>query len=208
MNLTAPFVLYADASVAYTGRAMSTLERGRYLIIAKADGSISIHAGEAVVPRNYQRPGSSLIIKPGCPLLLESRAAKDTLCVTIYAILGQLRPLNWSVAKTVLTKSETELARKIASELMTFGLTVKREHHTEYGVLDIFAVDHCGCWHVIEVKRNKATLAAVSQLQRYVQNLAAFAPAEVFGYLASPAIGDRARRHLEANGYHWLSASF
>lgn len=208
MQLTAPFILFADSTVEYDGRAISTLERGRYLIVAKEDGTLLVHACDSVAARNYQRPGSTLAISQTEPLIIESLSAKDKLRITVFQIVELMTPQSWSAAHIILRRTEAELVDKLCNQLGPY-LRLDREVRTPCGVIDVLGVCDLGDRHVIEVKRNKATLAAVSQLQRYVQHLAAEQPrSNVIGYIASPQIGTRAKQHLEQCGFYWLPLSF
>ncbi len=59
-EVTEPFVALVDCEVPYDGRARSTLRRGHYVLMRKADGSFLVHGASLTVPVNCQPAGSRL----------------------------------------------------------------------------------------------------------------------------------------------------
>lgn len=205
---TEPFVLYAVCDVEYDGRAYSTLERGRYLIIYKNDGSFLIHASDLSVPRNYQGAGSVLEYHDN---KITCTNKKECIIVRIYDIINYISLPEWSAARIKISRTEKDLVQKIyANWERYFGYgfeIVYAEHQTKLGAVDLLGVTHDGVRHVVEVKRGKATIRDCSQLYRYIESFRDNGH-EAIGTIASPAIGKNASTYLEKHGCHWLYVDF
>lgn len=184
---TNPFILYADAEIVYDGRAMSTLERGNYLIIHKPDLSLAVHGAKSTKPLNYQNAGTVMeALTAGSDFeniwldyferepqfLLRAMNGKETILAAIYKIHFRNDIDNWTDSKIDLVKSERDLVNQIITNFdnyfpdMTPSL-VDTEARTPYGNVDIMAIDADGTYHVIEVKRRVAGISACSQISRY-----------------------------------------
>ncbi len=59
------FLLVGDLSIVYDGRAFSTLKTGKYMVMYKPDGSLSIHNKTSIKPVNYQNKRSTLELLVG-----------------------------------------------------------------------------------------------------------------------------------------------
>lgn len=166
------FVLFADCSIRYFGRAESTLKRGNYLIIHKNDGAIIVHGASMYKHLNYQSSGAKLEIN-GKTIL--STRKKERLEIEIYQIYQHFIPENWSDNKIVIKYTENDLKDYIIKNIESIiGKKIKfiqREYNTAAGPVDIFVIDIEGNKHLIEVKRAKATLSACSQLERYGKSI-------------------------------------
>lgn len=205
INVSKPFVLYAQCSVDYDGRASSHLDEGNYLIVRKTDGSLMIHGNTLCVPINYQGSKATLT-KDGKKLI--STRKKETITVHVSNIWWYEEVVDWSEGKISISKTEFQLRDKIAfniSALLNAKIvSCQTEAPTSVGTMDILAIDDKGQCHIVEVKRGKANLAAVSQLKRYVDY---YQLQSCVGWLASPDISKNALKHLNDNGLKWLQVS-
>jgi len=161
--------MYVDAAVAYEGRARSTLERGRYLLLYKPDGSFMVCGGWHIPPLNYQGPGSVLHhhrpgtasyldlydqhfsdLSPGkAQAILESASLrrKEHLYVAVHRVLSQQPLRDWSTTSIKLSRSEAELRDHIVANIQRFFpalhiIKVRREVPTPYGLIDIQVTAH------------------------------------------------------------------
>lgn len=206
-----PFTLYAKCSVDYCGRAKSTLEIGNYLIIHKSDGTLLIQGGTLCTPRNYQPP-KTILQRFGNQLI--STHKKEKIAITIEKIHFYKELKNWSIKKINITKTERELQNKLAQDLLANQckeITVKfKEIYTEFptpvGPIDILGIDVNNVYHVIEVKRGKANLAACSQLERYANYFIEIMK-DVKDYIASPEISSNATNYMKATHQTWIKVS-
>jgi len=206
IDIKRPFALYAKCSVVYDGRAYSILETGNYLIIYKNDGSLLIHSGLKIQPRNYQGAKSTLEQRGN---LLISRNKKETITVTIDSVISITYFEEWSEASIDIRRTEQELVNKLASNLGSYiggeFETIEKEYLTDYGPVDLVGIRADGSKVVIEVKRRKATIRCCTQLLRYLEALKV--PFDQ-GYLAAPQIGEKASKYLVKHGCKWIRVEF
>lgn len=205
IDVSRPFSLFARCEVVYDGRAYSTLEVGNYLIIHKDDGSLQIHNSRKITPSNYQ--GSKSSLKQRGHLLI-SKSKKETITIIIHQIISLTYLKYWSDAEIIITRTEQDLVDKLFYDWPIEGefMHIFQEYQTELGNIDLLGVTFDMVFHVIEVKRVKASISHVTQLNRYVEILAEHYDTE--GYLASPEIGERAMTYLEKCGYNWIQVGF
>ena len=76
-----------------------------------------------------------------------------------------------------------------------------KEFKTKVGSVDICAIDSLETYHIIEVKRGKASLSAVSQLHRYMEDIS---KPRMRGYLIARGISSSALALLESHGYKFI----
>lgn len=208
IDTSRPFSLYALCSITYDGRAFSTLERGRYLILYKKDGSFLIHGADLCKPRNYQGSGSKLEYRDE---KLISTNKKETITVEIQEILEYSELDEWSESQIVISRTEKELSDKIFNNWHDYFdgdfFKIQQEYRTDVGNIDVLGITMNGVYYVVEVKRRKASIPDCSQLKRYVDVLRD-ASKTAYGFLASPEIGDNALKCLEKYGFKWVEVNF
>jgi RecB family endonuclease NucS len=79
---------------------------------------------------------------------------------------------------------------------------LSREEHTKYGFIDVFGHDKNGTLIIVECKRYKADLGAVTQLRRYVEKIMKDKGLkEVKGIIAAPKISPNAHKMLHDWGF-------
>lgn len=198
------FLLFATCSIIYEGRASSTCVSGDYLIIHKSDGTLLIHSGAKFNPLNYQSSGAVLKLEGN---VLVSNRKKECIRITIEQIEFYHEPLDWSRNKINIFKTESDLCNSIVSNLVNIlNVSQWKELHTEfqtpYGPVDIVAIDYSDTYYVIEVKRNKASLAACAQLERYLKYFAEI-KLPTRGVLMSPAISKGALDYCNKHNLMW-----
>lgn len=198
------FVLYALCSVFYDGRAKSTLIPGNYLITHKNDGTLRIDGGALCTPLNYQPPGA--ILHKNKNQLISLRK-NEKIVIVIEKIHYYQELKDWSTNKIDITKTEAQLRSKIATNIDEIleiqSVEVFEEFKTPVGDIDILAIDIYDTYHIIEVKRGKASLSTCSQLERYCFYFIDINK-NVRDYIASPAISDNALRYSEENFQTYL----
>jgi RecB family endonuclease NucS len=198
------FVLYAQCSVCYDGRAKSTLIPGNYLITHKNDGTLKIDGGALCTPLNYQPPGA-IMYKQGNILISLRKGEKITIEVDKVYYYQELK--EWSTNKIDISKTEAQLREKIAANIDDIlgikSVEVFQEFKTPVGDIDVLAIDIYDTYHIVEVKRGKASLATCSQLERYCFYFIDIMK-NVRDYIASPDITDNALRHAGENYQTYL----
>jgi RecB family endonuclease NucS len=206
--LSDSFSMYANCEVFYEGRASSTLETGNYLIIRKPDGSLLVHANNKTSPRNYQGPKSKLEVRGN---VLISRSKSESLRIVLYRVHSYAPLVNWADAEIEITRTEKELVDELFDNWDYYFAgnfeIIYREYATPVGAIDLLGITDNLAHYVVEVKRRKGSVPDVAQLHRYAQALQDKRRV-VRGFLAAPAIGDRALDYLARYDYSWVPVDF
>ena len=209
------FVLYALCKVEYEGRAKSQLDWGLRVIISKPDGTLLIHERDKHKPRNWQPPGCRLYYsrKERFPVLMSIRKRpREVIKIVMEKVLALLVVNNIASEELMLEKTEADLVSKVLEnpDLLEEGLeVVDVEHPTSLGTIDLLARDREGRLVVCEFKRSVAGLDAVSQLRRYVEQMAErYGPDKVRGFLVAPSITSTALRYLYKLGFEFKKLGF
>jgi len=209
------FVLYALCRVEYEGRAKSELDWGLRILISKPDGTLLIHERDKHKPRNWQPPGCRLYLlrKGRWPILMSVRRRPyEVVKVILEKVLALLVVNHIAREELALEKTEADLVSRVVEEpeLVEEGLEVLDvEHPTPLGTIDLLARDRGGRLVVCEFKRSVAGLDAVSQLRRYVEQMAeVHGRDKVRGLLIAPAITSTAMRYLAKLGLEYKRLTF
>jgi RecB family endonuclease NucS len=196
--------IFARCRVHYDGRAKSELGPGDRVIIVKPDGSFLIHQKEKREPVNWQPPGSvvRLELRERPVLVSVRRKPRETLEVELDEVYLLTIFHAEDYEELALTGSEAEMAELIFEnpELIEPGFKpLYREKPIRHGIVDVLGVDRDGNIVVLELKRRRADLNAVSQLKRYVETLLEEYE-NVRGILVAPSLTSGAKRLLEKEG--------
>jgi len=201
-------VIAGAMTVEYIGRASSYAPQGVRLFIAKPDGSLVIHEAQKVEPLNWQPPKS--VIKYECrggniyvvsrrfqpveEVIVEfSRLYFIWLCklaVTNLVVIGR----ESDIVKAILTNTSV-----IESNAKVMGIDVP----TPYGKVDIVLKKDDGTLILVEVKNERAGIAAVMQLKRYVDYYRERG-INVEGVLVAPSITDEAYAYIVREGMRFV----
>ena len=206
------FVMLADCEVIYNGRANSTLERGKYLITYKQDGSLFIHGSTLTKACNYIGPGNIATIGKfafGYTYIFKLR--NETIIIKIYNTFMKYKITDWSDHKITVTKTERELVGKLLNTWDSYfgsGFTISNEYQTDVGNIDLIGFRDNDII-IVELKRKTAIIKDYSQLHRYVCHFTEKYPnVLVKGYIASPKIGKNCLKKLQDNYYGWIRIDF
>jgi len=209
------FILYTLCKVEYEGRAKSYLDWGLRVIISKPDGTLLIHDRDKHKPRNWQPPGCKLFYsrKGRFPTLISvRRRPREVIRIVMEKVLALLVINNIACEELMLEKTEADLIGRVLENpgLLEEGLEVLDvEHPTPLGTIDLLARDRQGRLVVCEFKRAVAGLDAVSQLRRYVEQMAEqYGPDKVRGLLVAPAITSTALKYLYKLGFEFRRITF
>lgn len=196
--------IFARCRVHYDGRAKSELGPGDRVIIVKPDGSFLIHQKEKREPVNWQPPGSvvRLELREKPVLVSVRRKPRETLEVELEEVYLITVFHAEDYEELALTGSEAEMAELIFENPEVIELGFKplyREKPIKHGIVDVLGVDSEGNIVVLELKRRRADLHAVSQLKRYVETLRE-EHEKVRGILVAPSLTSGAKKLLEKEG--------
>jgi RecB family endonuclease NucS len=203
LKKSAILIIAACCRVFYEGRAKSNLEYGDRVIIIKPDGSFLIHKGEKRNPVNWQPPGCAVKFKVKDDVLFIRsirKNPKEILEVEISKTYMAMYFVAKDYEELDLIGSEDDMANLIFyenPEVIEEGFKpIAKEKSISNGVIDILGEDKNGNMVVLELKRVKGSLGAVSQLKRYVDNLKEENKG-LRGILVAPSITDSAMKLLK-----------
>jgi RecB family endonuclease NucS len=206
------FSLYFRGSVTYDGRALGLLGPGDFLLLRKNDGSVSVHGGTLIPPRNYMGGGTKMSgsIEEGKGQFTFVKKGEKIVVDIDYVHFLEPMP-DWSEEEVKLRRTEKELVQKLFWNWPDYFdvecFSIETEVLTEHGPIDLLGTEFDRVRHVIEVKRRKGTVTDCVQLRKYVETFEE-GGFRAHGYLAAPAIGDKAIAYLEKHGYDFVEVGF
>ncbi|MEM0372914.1 MAG: endonuclease NucS [archaeon] len=207
-------IVVGECSVRYHGRAASKLSSGERIVIVKQDGSFLVHQNKNLAAINYQPPKGivSCELSDGTLTLRAQRSKPKEILEAIFTRVF--------FANSFALKDDSDIkvfgTEKNLSNLLMQDLSViekglrplKNESIVPRGHIDILAEDIKGRLVVIEVKRRTADLSAVSQLKRYVHEVAKRKDKETRGILCAPSISPNALAFLEREGFEYVRLDY
>ncbi|MFH1917357.1 MAG: endonuclease NucS [Nanoarchaeota archaeon] len=206
-------VFSSNCEITYTGRAESYLPDGDRIIIIKPDRTLLIHQPKGSAPVNYMKANTEhSFVKEGEAVYMHSKnpALKEYLHLKINKLHFYNTAKLEDGKKIELAGTEREMSDFLYGhpELVEEGFTpLSREEHTKYGFIDLFGYDRNGVLVVVECKRYRADLSAVTQLRRYVEKIKAAKGIErVRGIIAAPEISANAAKMANDWGYSFKHA--
>lgn len=196
-------IITACCKVSYDGRAKSELGLGDRVVILKADGSFLIHQNKKREPVNWQPPGCKVKYEiQDDRIILKSIRKKpnEILKVEFSKIYMITSFLSRDYEDLDLVGSENQMSDYIFYEnpdIIEEGFKpIAQEKPIINGVIDILGKDKEGNIVVLELKRRRASLDAVSQLKRYVDTLKNETK-NLRGILVAPSITENAHALLK-----------
>jgi len=211
-------LIVARCQVDYAGRLSAHLPLATRLILAKADGSVSIHADDrAYKPLNWMNPPCTLTVTTaeadsGFSEVWELRNKDaDTLVISIAEVLHDSHHELGVDPGLVKDGVEAHLQVLLAEHPEAFGpgwTLVQREYLTPIGPVDLLFRDDAGGYVAVEVKR-RGEIDGVEQLTRYLALMNAdplLAP--VKGVFAAQLIKPQAKTLAGTRGITCVSVDY
>lgn len=192
-------VIFSNCEVWYKGRAESKASISPRLIIIKPDGTVIVHESVKREPLNWQPPGTKIRLTE-TPLIVHAERQKPKEVIEI--LLNKIYYITTSKVENgdfIIKGREIDIVDSIIKEpyIIEDGFRpIEREYKTPYGKVDLIGVDKEGKIVVIEVKRSKAQLQAVSQLYRYYIYFREMKGDKIRGILVAPDITQHAMELL------------
>ena len=211
-------ILSANCVVEYSGRAESELDRGDRIIIIKSDNALIVHQPSGNNPVNHMRNGgkhkiitTELDDGEKFRIISEHSKHKEHLKIKIFDLYFY-KAQKLIDNEEIMTKgTEFDMSEMLYNNpklIATDFKPLSREEHTMYGFIDVFGHDKNNQLIIVECKRTKADLHAVTQLRRYVEKIKENKGiTNVGGIIASPEISDNAKKMLEDWGFSWKQIS-
>lgn len=203
-------VLFCNCKIRYSGRAESYLDWGDRIIMIKSDNALLVHQPTGNAPINYMKPNTTHSLRlENDTLHMKSQnlAMKEHMDITIQKVHTFHSHKLEDGATITVQGTEADMSNMLYDnpEMIEDGFKpVSREEQTKYGFVDVLGVDKDGTLTVVECKRYKAELSAVTQLRRYVEKMMVTKGiSKIRGIVAAPKISDNAKRMLEDWGYEF-----
>lgn len=197
-------VFSCNCTIRYSGRAESYLPEGDRVIMIKSDTALLVHQPTGNTPINYMKPGTSHTARMEHEQIhfkSQNLLQKENMIITINRI-HFFNSHKLEDGQTIrISGTEEDMSNMIYAnpEIIEQGLKpVSQEEQTKYGFIDVLCVDKNSILTVIECKRYRAELSAVTQLRRYVEKIMINKGiTQVRGILAAPKITENAKKMLE-----------
>jgi RecB family endonuclease NucS len=193
-------IVAGDMSIEYVGRASSYAPEGLRILIAKPDGSLLIHESHKVEPLNWQPPKS--LIRYECKndnLFINSRRLQPAEELLVeFSKLYFIWACKLTTTQLVVIGREADVVKAITlnvDALERGAKVIGTDISTPYGKVDVLLKKEDGTLIVVEVKNEKAGIAAVLQLKRYVEFYREKGFSTI-GVLVAPSITEEAFVHI------------
>jgi len=211
-------LIVARCQVDYAGRLSAHLPLATRLILAKADGSVSIHADDrAYKPLNWMNPPCTLTVTTaeadsGFSEVWELRNKDaDTLVISIAEVLHDSHHelgVDPGLVKDGVEAHLQVLLAEHPEACRPRWTLVQREYLTPIGPVDLLFRDDAGGYVAVEVKR-RGEIDGVEQLTRYLALMNAdplLAP--VKGVFAAQLIKPQAKTLAGTRGITCVSVDY
>jgi RecB family endonuclease NucS len=205
--------LFGRCIVDYDGRASSSLGAGDRHVTLKPDGTVLVHTDEGQKPVNWQPPGCTHepSTDDGALLVRSRRKTPEEELLIRFENLRHVAAFDVTDPEELsLSGTEEDLRERLLDDPSAVepGFTpLATERDTPAGAVDVYGEDAEGRAVVVELKRRRAGLDAVGQLERYVDALRRdlHADREVRGILIAPSATERTRNLLAEQGLEFVS---
>ncbi|WP_370968121.1 endonuclease NucS [Amycolatopsis sp. cg9] len=203
-------LVIARCQVDYAGRLTAHLPMATRLLLAKSDGSVSVHSDDrAYKPLNWMSPPCWLI-EDGKLWIVENKQG-EKLVISIDEVFHDYTQALGAEPGLQKDGVEAHLQELLAEHIKTLGdgyTLVRREFPTAIGPVDIMARDADGRSVAVEIKR-RGEIDGVEQLTRYLELLnrdPLLAPVQ--GVFAAQIIKPQARTLAEDRGIRCLTLDY
>jgi RecB family endonuclease NucS len=205
--------LFGRCTVEYDGRASSNLGPGDRHVTLKPDGTVLVHTDEGQKPVNWQPPGCTHepTVDEGRFVVRSRRETPAEELLISFERLRHVAAFDVTDPEDLsLSGTEEDLRERVIEDPSTIepGFEPRAtERDTPAGAVDVYGEDAEGRAVVLELKRRRAGLDAVGQLERYVDALRRdlHANREVRGILVAPSATERTRDLLAEHGLEFVS---
>lgn len=199
-------IIVGECTVNYNGSAWTYLDLGKRSVRINPSGAVVVSGNKSVKPKNWQTSDAKTDIKldDDNELVIESvKNSDDSLLIRFTNVLKSIHydPPEKNVE---VEGTENDLHNKLIEnpEYIEDGLNItEHEKSVKTGDIDLFGYDENGSDVIIEVKRRKAQIKNVDQLNRYVKTYNENAR----GLLVAPNISDSTKEYLDSYDYEFIS---
>ncbi|PTD93372.1 endonuclease NucS [archaeon SCG-AAA382B04] len=201
--------IFGKCVIEYEGRASSHLGLGDRLILLKPDGTLLVHTKNQREPVNWQPPGSRHYCKTKDQKLVvisKRKSPEEKLVIEFFDVFSISSLDLVDEEELELNRSEEEMGDLLVEKpwIIEKGFSViKREKETELGYIDLFGEDDRGNKVIIELKRKRISLSAVSQLKRYYDSLKN-KYTNLRGLIVGPSVSEKSKNLLNEHGLEFV----
>lgn len=200
-------ILVGDCTVNYEGRAWKYLEEGRRSIVINPSGAVLVHESDNIKPANWQPKDAETDIRldNDGDVLVESKRTSPSEELTIrFTNIHKSIHYSASTDYGEVEGTENEMHEYIINNpsFIEDGFRVlEHEKETEYGFIDVFGEDKEKNPTIIEVKRKKADMNSVDQLERYMKTIDGV---KKRGIIVAPSATDSTLSLISERGYEFI----
>lgn len=206
---SATLIIVGRISVEYIGRAISYAPQGDRIVLLKPDGSLLIHESNKVEPLNWQPPKTITTfscMRDRLKLKSYRHNPYEELFVDFFEI-EFIKVCNIASTKLLIIGRESDIVNLITlnpSSILNASTIVGTDIPTPYGKIDVLLKDEKENLIIVEVKNEKAGVAAILQLKRYIEYYTSRG-LSVRGVIVAPSITDEAMALSAREGIIYMS---
>lgn len=200
-------IIVGECTVDFNGRAWTYLDEGRRTVRINPSGAVVVSGTKSVKPKNWQTSDAKteIDIDDDNHMIIRSKSSnpKEILEIrftSVYKSIHYSPPEN----DVEVEGTEDDLHKKLISnpEYIENGLKILEHEKTiNTGDIDLFGIDNIDNEVIIEVKRKKAQIENVDQLNRYMNTYDS--DKAVRGILVAPDITESAEEYLKNYQYEF-----
>ena len=200
-------IVVGSCTVNYEGRAWKYLEEGKRSVVINPSGAVLVHDANNIKPANWQPKDAETSIdfdEDEDVIITSERTSPDEELQIRFTDVYKSIHYNPSDDYGEVEGTEDEMHQYIIenpSFIEEDFEVIEHEKETEFGFIDIFGIDKDKNETVIEVKRKKATMDAVDQLERYMETVNGV---NKRGILVAPSANESTVSLLEKKGYEFI----
>lgn len=207
---TSTVLIVGVAEIEYRGRAASYAAPAPRLVVLKPDGTLLVHENVKREPLNWQPPGAvhSYSCEEGFVIRSVRRSPREEVRIVLRGV-ELVAACRLASTELHVYGREEDLARLVAQNPRVVepgAVVVGREIRTPFGKIDVLLRAPDGRLLVIEVKNERATVASVAQLKRYVEYYRERG-IDAVGVLVAPGVSEEGRRLLMKEGFRFVDSS-
>lgn len=202
-------IIVGKIIVKYSGRALSYAIEGNRIVILKPDGSLLIHEASNVEPLNWQPP-KSIALFSCIENKLKMRSYRSTPSEEVvidFIKIDFIKVCNIATVKLMVIGRESDIVNLITlnpSSILNASIIVGTDIPTPYGKVDVLLKDEKDNLIVVEVKNERAGIATVLQLKRYLEYYTSRG-LSVKGVIVAPSVTDEAMAMITREGIIYIS---
>jgi RecB family endonuclease NucS len=203
-------VLLGRCKVEYNGRAASTAAAATRLVIIKPDGTVLIHGRTGHRPVNWQTAATILVNSADDKLQITAtkKTPKETITID-FDEQPTMMAARLEDSEFKLAGSEADMVNLVVNNpslIPDLTPPLQTELSTPHGKIDLFGAQPNGNPYVLEFKRGRAGLDAISQVKRYVEYIEETTRKKTKGAVVAPSITRTAKQLLNRNGFEYISS--